>query len=340
MKSKLESWIIELRAPFLTGTLVSIFLGTAIAWTRNSAFNPGYFLLALLGGIFLHLGANISNDYFDHKSGNDEINKEFIRPFSGGSRTIQLGLLSPKEVLAGALLFYASATLIGVYFAFTVGAFVLILGLFGLFSGLFYTAPFLNWAGRGIGEILVGINFGALMTLGAYYVQTGILALEPLAASIPISLLIVTILYINEFPDYTADKAVGKNNWVVRLGKDKAVYGYVALVLGAYIFVVLNAVLWITPPQVLLALIPLPLAIAGIRHTFKFHSETSKLAPANALTIAFHFLTSLLISCGYLLYKFEVMSLAYFSIVTIVGVCVLLTIQLYMKTKKRPPQLM
>jgi 1,4-dihydroxy-2-naphthoate octaprenyltransferase len=341
VKTKFKSWIIESRAPFLTGTLVSIFLGTAIAWARNNIFNFDYFLLALLGGIFLHLGANIANDYFDHKSGNDEVNKEFIRPFSGGSRTIQLGLLSPREVLAGALLFYAAAILIGVYFALAVGLFIVIIGLFGVFSGFFYTAPSLNWAGRGVGEILVGINFGALMTLGAYYVQTGSLALEPIVASAPISFLIAAILFINQFPDYTADKAVGKNNWVVRLGKAKAAYVYGAIVLGAYISLFLSVALRVSPPQVLFALIPLPLAIAGIRFTFKFHSEAShKLAPANALTIAFHFLTSLLISCGYLLYEFEVMSLAYFSIVAIVGACVFLTIHLYMTTKKPSPQLL
>lgn len=340
MKSKLKSLIIEIRAPFLTATIVSVFLGTTIAWTRNSAFNLWFFLLALAGGVFLHAGANIANDYFDHKSGNDDINKEFVSPFTGGSRTIQLGLLSPREVLAEALFFYAAAVLIGVYFALTVGVAIIILGLVGVLSGFFYTAPSLNWAGRGVGEVLVAINFGALMTLGAYYVQTGILAFEPLVASIPISLLITAVLYINEFPDYTADKAVGKNNWVVRLGKAKAIYGYAAIVLGAYVFVLLNVALGITPPQVLLALIPLPLAIEAIRHTFKFHSEGSfKLAPANALTITFHFLTSILISCGYLLYKFEGMSLAYYSTVAIVVICILLTIQFYTKTKEPPPPL-
>src|SRR3990170_8082279 len=141
MKSKLESWIIALRAPFLTATFVSIFLGTVIAWVRNDTFNVGYFLLALLGGVFLHLGANVSNDYFDHKSGADEVNKEFVRPFSGGSRTIQLGLLSPREVLAGALLFYAAAIMIGAYFTFTVGPVVIVLGLVGVVSGFFYAAP-------------------------------------------------------------------------------------------------------------------------------------------------------------------------------------------------------
>ena len=102
------------------------------------------------------MGANVSNDYFDHKSGADEVNREFVRPFSRGSRTIQMGLLSPKEVLAGALSFYALAIAIGVFFTFMVEPIVLIIGLVGVVSCFLYTAPSLNWAGKGIGEILVG----------------------------------------------------------------------------------------------------------------------------------------------------------------------------------------
>lgn len=61
------------------------------------------------------------------------------------------------------------------------------------------------------------------MTLGAYFVQTGMLNAEPLLASFPVSLLITAILYINEFPDYLADKTVGRRTLVVRLGRAKAV---------------------------------------------------------------------------------------------------------------------
>lgn len=324
-----------MRAPFLTATLVSIFLGTSIAWVRNDIFNMEYFLLALLGGTFLHLGTNIANDYFDHKSGNDEINKEFVRPFSGGSRMIQLGLLTPRKVLAAALMFYAMAFLMGLYLAWTRGLFVLVLGLTGLFSGIFYTGPPFNWANKGIGEALVGINFGALMTLGAYYVQTKILSIEPLIASIPISLLIAAVLYINEFPDYGADKAVGKNTLVVRLGRNRAAFGYILIVVGSYIVILLNVLLGIVPPHTLFALIPFPLAFKAVELASKFHSEPFNLAPANALTIVFHFLTSLLISFGYLSYRFEIMGPSFFLAIIIVGMCAFVTIYFYLKTK--PP---
>lgn len=335
MRRKLKSWIVELRAPFLTATLVSILLGTAIAWTRNGIFSLEYFLLALLGGAFLHLGTNVANDYFDYKSGNDEVNKEFVRPFSGGSRAIQLDLLTPREVLSGALVFYTLATMIGLYLTWIRGPFVILLGLIGLLSGFFYTAPPLNWAGKGIGEALVGMNFGALMTLGAYYVQTQELVLEPLVASVPVSLLIAAVLYINEFPDYVADRNVGKKTLVVRLGRKKAAYGYAAVVFGAYVSIAFNVFLGITPQYTLFALIPLPLAVKAVRHAFKFYSESYSLAPANALTIVFHLLTSLLISFGYLSYVFESMSVGFLFISVFSGACTFFTVYFYLKVKTK-----
>lgn len=337
---KLQVWITELRAPFLTASLVSIVLGTAIAWTRNTLFNLQYFLLALLAGVFLHLGTNVANDYYDHRSGNDEVNKEFVRPFSGGSRTIQLGLLTPREVISGAMLFFASATVIGVYLAWVRGPFVLALGLIGVFSGLFYTAPPLNWVSRGIGEAMVGLNFGALMTMGSYFVQTQEVALEPLTASLPVTLLIAAVLYINEFPDYKADKAVGKKTTVVRLGRKKAAYGYAFIVLGAYASVIASILAGIVPPYTIVALIPLPLAIEAVRHAFRFHSEPFGLVPANAATILIHLFTSLLISLGYIAYGFEVVSAGFIVAWSMIGVCAFFTIYFYVKIwrSKKPNQ--
>lgn len=331
---KLRAWLIELRAPFLTATLVSILLGTAIAWARNGAFNVTYFLLTLLGGTFLHLGANIANDYHDHRSGNDEANKEFVRPFSGGSRTIQQGLLTPKEVFSGSLFFYVLAVIIGLYFTWSVGPFVLGIGLIGMISGFFYTGRPFSWVSRGVGEALVGLNFGTLMTLGAYYVQTRQLSLEPLVASLPVALLIASVLYINEFPDYAADKAVGKDTLVVRLGREKAVYGYALLTFGAYASILLSAVTGITPLYTLFALVPILLAIEAARHTFRFHSEAFKLVPANALTILTHLFTSLLISAGYLAHQFSVNSAGYFATWASIILLSLLTAFMYLKTKR------
>jgi len=160
MTRKLKSFAMELRASFLTATIVSIVLGASIAWVRNGVFDLGFFVLTLLAGSFLHLGTNVANDYFDHKSGDDDINRDFVRPFGGGSRMIQLGLLKPREVLLEAAILFIAGTVIGIYLTFSKGLFILILGLIGIFSGFFYASPPLKLANRGVGEIFVGVNFG------------------------------------------------------------------------------------------------------------------------------------------------------------------------------------
>jgi 1,4-dihydroxy-2-naphthoate octaprenyltransferase len=241
-------------------------------------------------------------------------------------------LLTPREVLGGALLFFAIATSIGVYLSLMNGPIVIALAMIGLVSGFFYTAPPFNWASRGAGEALVGVNFGALMTLGAYYVQTQTLSLEPIVAAIPLSLLIAAVLYINEFPDYVADKAVGKRTLVVRLGRVKAAYGYALIVFSAYASIILSALFGVTPAYTLLALIPLPLAVEAVRHAAKFHSESLKLVSANAVTITLHLMTSLLVSVGYLMHQFAFASLGY--IIVLVGTCALLTLSSYFKIRK------
>ena len=220
--SKARLLIAEMRLSFLTASITPVLLGTAIAWATAGAFTWDLFLLTLTAGCCLHLGANIANDFFDHLSGTDDINVEYVRPFSGGSRLIQLGLLSPSEVLAESLFFFALGGLIGLHLALTRGMFILILGVIGAASGFFYTAPPVRLVSRGIGEVFIGLNFGVLMTLGGYYVQTQAIVWTPIMPSIPVALLITAVLYINEFPDYRADAAAGKRTLVVRLGRERA----------------------------------------------------------------------------------------------------------------------
>ena len=119
------------RAPFLTAAIAPVLLGTAIAW-REGAFHFGYFLLTLVGAVAIHAGLNMSNDYFDHLSGNDELNRE-LTPFSGGSRVIQEGMLSARQVLIRSLSFYGIGIAIGVYLAAVRGWPLLWIGLAGLF---------------------------------------------------------------------------------------------------------------------------------------------------------------------------------------------------------------
>lgn len=285
----------ELRAPFFTATIVPILLGTGIAYNLTNSINLFYFGLTLLGGLLLHGGANVINDYFDHKSQNDELNKEFISPFTGGSRMIQEKLMTPKEVLIEAIVCLVLGSAIGIYLTIKIGLVILAIGIFGVFSAVFYVDPKVKLVGRGIGEIFIGLNFGIAMTFGAYFVQTSQFSWIPIIASIPVAILIAALLYINEFQDAKADEAVGKNHLVILLGKKRAANGYVFLMLATYLAVVIGVVTDSLPPITLSALLTIPIAFKAIKIAQENYDDSVKLAPANASTILNHLLTGILL---------------------------------------------
>ena len=334
IKAKLRSWVIELRTPFLTATVVPVLLGTTMAWAETDLVHWGHLVLTLVATVLLHAGANVINDYFDHVSGNDEVNTEFVRPFSGGSRVIQSGLLSPLEVPTGGLYLFLLASLIGLYLTWASGPLVLTLGAVGLVSGLFYTGRPFNWASRGMGEILTGLNFGALVTLGAYYVQTRTLSWAPIMAAIPVSLHIAAVLWINEFPDYTADKAVGKRTLVVRLGRSKATVVYGLLMACAHIALLAEVIAGILPPAALLGFITLPVSLRAIQCAREHTGSSFDLAPANGLTVISHLGTGLLLTLAYAWEGFGTQGLGFVVVLGIVFVAFVVYVYRHIEKQK------
>lgn len=301
--SRWITWVKALRPKFFTAAIIPILLGAAVAWHGTGGFNWIYFLLALLGGISVSAGLNLVNDYYDHTSGLDELNQHH-NPFSGGSRVIQDGLITPAWVLRAGITCFSIAAGIGLYLDYLLpGHILLVIGLVGIILAFFYSASPIRIGYTGLGEIACGLGFGPVMVLGSYYVQTGKLAWQPLWASIPIGMLIALVLYINEFPDCEADKQANKRTLVVIWGKRKAVRFYTAFLLLNYIFIIVGVAGRIFPRLALISLLTTPLAFHAIRVARKNFDRISELLPANAATIAIHLSLGILLSGGYLLSK-------------------------------------
>ena len=195
--------------------------GAYVHW-RGDALAVGLWLLTLVGMVLLHAGANLFNDYFDHLSGADDINRDFISPFSGGARMIQEGLISSGEVLGLSLLCLTAGSIVGLYLALTRGLAIFLLGLVGVGLLFFYTAPPLRLAYRGLGELTVALCFGVLPMLGTEYVLVQRFSDSMLLLSVPMAAMILAVLWVNEFPDASADAQAGKNHLVVLLGRPVA----------------------------------------------------------------------------------------------------------------------
>ncbi len=297
----IKLWIRAIRAPFFTATIIPVLLGIVIAWNRTGQIFWMKLLLTLSGVIFVHAGTNLMNDYYDHKSRNDDLNLH-PTPFSGGSRIIQQGLISAKRIFYSALIFFALGSAVGLYLnRVSRGNVILFLGLTGVLLGFFYTAGPLRIGYTGIGELAVGFGFGPLIVAGAYYIQAQRLSLEPLLASLPVSFLIIAVLYINEFPDYEADRLVNKRTWIVKLGKEKAIRIYYLLLALAYLTVVAGIIFRFLPLISILVFATLPLSLRAVGISWKNYDKIEELLPVNAITIKLHSIIGLLLIMGYFL---------------------------------------
>jgi 1,4-dihydroxy-2-naphthoate polyprenyltransferase len=301
--TRLFAWMVITRAPFLTATIIPILAGAAWSFTRGqmSAFPWALFWLALIGGIAIHISANTFNDYFDWTSGTDKGNNEYFMPYSGGSRSLELGLISERRLFIVASAALLIAALAGLPILLLRGPALLLFAAAGAFSAYFYTAPPLRLAARkGLGELVVGLNFGPLMTAGTIFALTGRLTWLDFFIGLPIGLLTTAILWINQFPDMASDARAGKINLVVVLGKERARWGYLLIVCAAFLSVLIGVLAGVVPLTALLILGSLPLAYAAARILFRHYTDRG-LIKANAMTILLQLLAGGLLIAGLLL---------------------------------------
>ena len=252
------------RGGFTSASLFPIFAVAAfLAGSGDNLFSPLSLLLCSVGIVFLHVSSNLFNDYYDVKDGTDGANTEYFNAglnstvlegaqLSGGSRAVELGLISHTGTLSLARKMLIAAMLVTlglmVNSFYVTGEFsnalnALFVGISGGLLGYFYTArPLRLVARRGLGELAIFLSFGPLMTLGALLaISSSTIEVFSdqfylaLLLGIPHGLLTTNILYINQYPDSSSDAITGKNHLVVTFGKKNARWGYLIILCAAFL---------------------------------------------------------------------------------------------------------
>ena len=287
------------RLPFLTATLVPVALGIFIA-ARQGSFDLVAALLTIVAASFVQLGLNVANDVFDTIQGADDAN---VTPtqFSGGSRVIQYGLVSLRQMAALSTVFYVLAGVIGLVLLATRGSTeLLVIGVVGIIVSLGYTAPPLKFVYRGLGEIAVALGFGPFMLVGAYVVQTrGALSWEPFVASVPVALLVALILYVNEIPDRRGDARAGKRTLPVRFSSRAVIAGYNTAAALAYVALVAGVIAGLLPVPALLMLLTIPLALQVSRGLEPNYDNPYGLMAVMGVNVKLHLMAGLALLAGY-----------------------------------------
>jgi 1,4-dihydroxy-2-naphthoate polyprenyltransferase len=254
----LKAWIQASRPPFFIATLVPLLIGWISAKTYG--MHPDRFFLVVLGSFIVHLVTNLSNDYFDHVRGTDS--GESI----GGSRVIQEGKISPEILLKVIIVLYCIAFLIAFTIMFSFDLFVILpFVFFAAFSSFFYVAPPIRYGYCGLGELFVGINMGPIIVVGTYRVIADRFDWIPFYLSLPVGLMVASILYYQSLPDMKTDLAAGKYTLAVRLGKKSAFVGLIVFWVLIYIAIITLILTGVLSGYAMVCFLGIPVFIKMLR---------------------------------------------------------------------------
>jgi 1,4-dihydroxy-2-naphthoate octaprenyltransferase len=281
-------------------SFAGIFLGACVA-AADGGLHSGWLALTVLGVFCVEIAKNASGEVVDYDSGTDlAIDAAHSSPFSGGKRVLVDGLLTRGQTWAIAGSFFVAAVALGLIIVVFRDSRVLVPGVLGMALAWYYHGGSLRLSYRGLGELAVALAYGPLVVCGSYFVQTGFLSAPLLHASGAFGLLVAAFLWINEFPDYLADKSAGKNNLVVRLGLDRAASCYVAIVASAYLWLLLTV--WYYPwaggmAWGLLGAVP---AGFSVWRLLLSEGDSTRLVPAQVASLASFVLMASAAGIGYL----------------------------------------
>ena len=289
---ELKAFVGVARAPFLLLPPTLVASGAAAAaW--GGAFSWSRTVLAAVGLVALHMAVNIFNEWSDMRTGIDLHTER--TPFSGGSGTLPAGAMSPRTALLFGIVCSVVGLGIGLWFLRLVGWVLLPIILAGAFSVVAYTDVL---ARIGVGELAAGFGLGAGPVIGAALVQDGSWSRAAVWVAIPAFLMTFNLLFLNEFPDETADRQGGRRNLVILFGRRPAAWMYAAAALATPLVIVLGVVLRALPVPLLIAVLPSLLLVKPLAWVMADPAQPVPL-PALGANVVWNLATNTLAAIGF-----------------------------------------
>lgn len=222
----MNPWFLAIRPKTLPAAIAPVAIGSAMAF-GDGGFHLLSALCALCAALFVQIGTNLANDYFDFKKGADTKERQ------GPTRVTQAGLIKPQVVLAAAILFFVLTALVSIYLINRAGPTIAIIAATSIASGILYTAGPKPLAYLGLGEVFVLIFFGVVAVGGTYFVQ--VLDINPavIAAGLGPGFLSTAIIAVNNLRDIDTDRKANKLTLAVRFGRSFATNEYLFCILAA-----------------------------------------------------------------------------------------------------------
>ena len=177
--------------------------------------------------------------------------------------------------------------------------------LLGGAAAIFYVAPPIRWAYRGLGETVIALSYGPWLVLGSLYLQTRAVSWDALWASLVPGLLIMALAVVNAIPDFHQDRLVGKRNLVVRLGRRRAVWLYLALAAAGLLTTLGGVIAGAFPKLCLAALLAVPLLFTSARRAICTFESPRLFVPAIRSIVSCYMVAVSLFTAGVFLHAWH-----------------------------------
>jgi 1,4-dihydroxy-2-naphthoate octaprenyltransferase len=288
----IRAWLRAIRVRYLLASVIAVSNGIALAFWKNKQIDLSDAILTFAGVICLHASIDLLNDYWDYKRGIDTATRR--TKFSGGTGVLPENLLKPGNVYSVGLIFLLIGTLIGMYFVMIRGIVIALLLGFAILAVYFYSTSIVN---LGLGEAFVAIK-GTLIVVGSYYVQTSSIGVGVVYVGIIMGILSASVLFVNSFPDYQADRSRGRRTLVILLGRQRAVKIFPWIILCTYVLIIAGIFLGYLKIYSLASLLSLPFAVSAIKRISKSYQDVEKLVPVMGATVAYSRVTGVVLAAS------------------------------------------
>lgn len=279
-------WLAASRPRTLSAAVAPVVVGVSVAHA-NGYVNTERAILSLVVSLTVQIGTNFANDYSDGKRGTDAVRV-------GPTRLVASGLAPAGTVRRAALLSFSVAALAGLVIALQTSLVLIAVGAACILAGWFYTGGPKPYGYAGYGELFVFVFFGLVAVDGTLYAANGHLVWLGLLAAVPVGLLTVALLVVNNLRDIPTDAPAGKRTLAVVLGAERTRALFAACVLLPFGFV---AVIAGTRPFALIALAALVPAAVLLKKVLS-GAEGRELIAALGMTGGLQLIFSVLLAVG------------------------------------------
>jgi len=254
IKHTLKDWFMATRPWSFPASVMPVLATISYLYWMNKEINVGYGVCAWVGMVLFQAGGNTWSDYYDYKKGVDAED-------TFGSKILTGKLFTPVEVRNLGFVLLVIAVVMGIWLVSRTGFALLWIGMCGVICALCY--PFFKY--RAWGDLLIFIAYAILPAIGTSYVTTGMIHWDTLWVVVPVGLITVAILHVNNMRDVSTDARAGISTVAMKIGVKCSILLYTAELLVPFVWIGV-CIMWETyPVWSLLGGLVLPISINNVR---------------------------------------------------------------------------